>query len=172
MKDEAKDIYFEEPVTRSRTMLGTTVVLILLLVALIFFWSTTDAPLCVILVIFGVILVPAIWLMPVKLGAGDGEFYIRRLLSTKVIPLERIKEVRAYETSMADGKICALSGFFANIGWYKSWEIGLYFAYIGNFKETFLIVLKPDSKGKERNYVVSCRNHIEVVSKLRDAIGQ
>lgn len=162
----------EEPVRRSRFIILTTVVILATVVGLFFIWRAKEVSMWIFCLLIAVILVPALWLMPLKVGVSDSQFYIRRLLKSTVIPLDRIKSVRVFVPSPADGRICGLSGPFSRMGWYKSWEIGLYFAYIGDSDECMLIELKPDERNKERKYVVSCRNHVAMVEALNERLAK
>lgn len=160
----------EKPVDRSRDMVKMTIFVAALLIGIFAVWMHKEAVLWFYVLLVACLLVPALWLMPVRVGVRDGVFYVKRLFKTKVIPVDRIKEVRPFETSMADGKICGLSGFYCKVGWFKSWEIGLYFAYIGNYSETFLVELKPDRNGRVWRYICSCKDYGEVVDVLNTAI--
>ena len=171
MKKNIGETYFEEPVTRSKRMIVYTLLTLLILVVAYCVWSVHNANKLIYFVLLAAVIIPALWLVPLRVGVRDSEFFVRRLVCTKAIPLDRIRDVRVFETSMSDGRICGMNGVMGSVGWYKSWEIGLYFAYIGNYSETFLIELKPDQKGRVWKYVVSCRNHREVVERLRESVG-
>lgn len=161
---------YEEPVRCSRYMLISSVVVVGFLVGLYYIWCSREAAMWIFWVLIAVLLIPCLWLYPLRVGFRDGEFYIRRLFRTKVIPLSEIKDVRVFVPSPSDGRIMGIHGFFGRFGWYKSWEIGLYFAYIGDTDECFLVELKPDDRGKEKKYVVSCRNNIKMVAALTAAL--
>lgn len=166
------ELVFEEPVKRSRTVIIETMVVLAVISGLIAMTSTISPSALLFMVFLAVcVLVPAILMMPWKVGVRDGQLYITRLMGPKIIPLDRIKDVRIFHTMMNDGRIAAVSGLMGTIGWYKSWEIGLYFAYIGNFSQTFLVELKEDEKGRLRKYVLSCNNNREAVEKLRKCLG-
>ncbi len=160
----------EEPVLRSRwTKIGTCVYIAALIV-LYFFMRSREVADFIFWVVVAAIFIPLLWLYPKSVGFGDNCFYIKRLFTTKVIPFDMIKSVRVFVPSPSDGMICGSRGLFGRIGWFKSWEVGLYFAYVGDTDQSFLIELSPDDKSKERRYVVSCRDNVRMVEALDKAL--
>lgn len=162
----------EERVLSQKGLLIMALELILIFALLFVLWYKKEIVMWLYWVLVAGIFLPVLWLIPVKVGLRDGEFYIKRLLKTKVIPVERIKSVRIFTPSPADGKICGIRDMKKRLGWFKSWEAGLYFAYIGNTDECFLVELKPDDRSKERRYVVSCMDNVAMVEALNSAIQE
>ena len=167
---ERGNTFIEEPVERTRRGILSMIIIAVMLIIAGLRWSLTEASMGFFWILIAVVISPALWIWPTRIGIRDGEFYIKRLFRTKVIPLDRIARVQPFVPSPADGRIWAYN-VAGRLGWFKNWEKGLYFAYIGNTDQAFIIELKPEADGRVRRYACSCRNQEAMMRAISEAIN-
>ena len=104
---------------------------------------------------------------PVSVSVNPRELMIHRLLSgDKTFPLADIVEVDTCYPSAGGIRLCGSGGFFGYWGYFRDIAIGQYFGYYADRSQCFYIKLK-----NKRQYVISCKNHVEMVEAIRKNIG-
>lgn len=114
----------------------------------------------------GIVMLSALYYSPMSVTMDRRNITIRRMLTSKRIPMAEVVGVRLFQRSL-DVRICGSGGFFGYYGWFRNRDHGKYFAYIGKWKDTFLIELKSG-----RKYVVSCNQPEVIVKCIMDCISR
>ncbi|MCM1355383.1 MAG: PH domain-containing protein [Staphylococcus sp.] len=118
---------------------------------------------------FIIIVVASLCYSPCYVSVGDGWLKISRICSpARKISVDEIARVLPHSRTMTDvrRRLLGGGGFIGYWGWFTSPAIGRYFAYVGNWNESFLVELKSG-----RKYVISCNNHDKIVEAINRQIG-
>ncbi|WP_300726350.1 PH domain-containing protein [uncultured Bacteroides sp.] len=85
----------------------------------------------------------------------------------KEIKYTEIQEVSKYNPTLSKGNVrtFGIGGLFGFIGDFKNKEIGNYTSYVGDYSQSFLIIMKSGEK-----YVVSCENYEEVIKEIQNRL--
>lgn len=142
-----------------------TVVVCLIFVGLSFVAEDAHIPV-ILFASIGIVFIGALYYSPVAVTVDRRKVTIRRLLTPKHIAVQDIARVSLFQSTM-DVRISGSGGFFGYYGWFRNREIGKYFAYIGKWKDTFLIELKSG-----RKYVVSCNQPEVIVKCIMDRLSE
>lgn len=143
-----------------------TIITAVIIVAFVVAIATTlnDPKNCLILVSVTVLMIlTGLYYCPVKVSADSEAVRIHRLMSRdKVFKYDDIQAVDTCYPSAGGIRLCGSGGFFGYWGYFSDIIIGQYFGYYADRSQCFYIRLK-----NKRQYVVSCRNHIEMVKFIQ-----
>ena len=143
----------KERVALSKYSIITTALCVVVLVALMF---VNNPPVQVRLALAGVMLLmllSALFWMPVSISADKYAICVKRCLKTKVLHMADIKSVKLCPPTMSTIRICGSGGFLGYWGWFRERDLGKYFAYYGRSGDCFLVELKDG-----RKYMLGCKN--------------
>lgn len=113
-----------------------------------------------------VLLLYALFFMPLSISLDNETLKIHRPLKTKSIPLSDIADIRLCQPTMGARRICGSGGWFGWIGWFKENDLGKYFAYYGKASDCFLVTLKNGKK-----YMLGCKDAPEMVQAITKRIS-
>lgn len=100
---------------------------------------------------------------PTAVSATTAGVTVHRCLSgDKVFRYSDIKKVDTFYPSAGGLRLCGSGGFFGYWGYFSDILIGQYFGYYADRNQCFYIVLKNN-----RQYVISCNNHTEMVKTIQ-----
>ncbi len=153
-------------VSWSRYVTIITIVICLVFAGIAFWADSLHTPV-ILFTCIGICIISAFYYSPVAVTVDRRNVAIRRLLTPKHIPVSEIKNVCLFQTTMGDVRICGSGGFFGYYGWFRSREIGKYFAYVGKWKDTFLIELNSG-----RKYIISCNQPEVIVKSILDSMNK
>lgn len=103
---------------------------------------------------------------PKAVSAGESGLRIHRLLSgDKIFKYSDIREVDTCYPSAGGIRLCGSGGFFGYWGYFSDILVGQYFGYYADRDQCFYIKLQNN-----RQYVISCNNHTEIVNEIRKHI--
>lgn len=109
------------------------------------------------------VLIIIILYVPTKLVISDDGITVKRILLPKLIPFEDIIAIKERENGWdGDIRLLGSGGFLGYFGWFRSRDMGKYFAYVTNVNNSFWVI------SSKRVYLLSCNNHkeaIELISK-------
>ncbi|MDE6645464.1 MAG: hypothetical protein K2J97_05220 [Muribaculaceae bacterium] len=145
----------------SRYVTIVTIVICLVFAGVAFWAESLHIPV-ILFTCIGIVIISAFYYSPAAVTVDRRNVTIRRLLTPKHIAVGDIKEVRLFQTTM-DVRICGSGGFFGYYGWFRNREIGNYFAYVGKWKDTFMIELNSG-----RKYIISCNQPEVIVKSIMD----
>ena len=100
---------------------------------------------------------------PITLELSETQIIVHKRKGVKIIDYNQILKTEIYKPDKSDIRTFGVGGIFGFFGDFKNSKIGNYQAYVGDFKQAFLIQTK---EGK--NYVVSCENRdlaMEIITK-------
>ncbi|MDE6490608.1 MAG: PH domain-containing protein [Muribaculaceae bacterium] len=105
---------------------------------------------------------------PVSVELDDQTLKINRGHIARTINIADIVRVEPHSRTMVDvrKRICGSCGYMGYWGWFSSPSIGRYFAYVGRWRDAFLIELKSG-----RKYVISCKESDRVVTAINDRLA-
>lgn len=127
--------------------------------------NTRELPLfCIIM---GGATITGLYFCPISIEADQSEIKLHRLLShPKCFAYNDIQSVDTCYPSAGGLRLCGSGGFFGYWGYFRDIAIGQYFGYYADRSQCFYIKLK-----NKRQYVISCKNHVEMVEAIRKNIG-
>lgn len=160
----------KEKITLSRTCQLTTIVVsvIIYLPAAALLSTQNVGESTITFLITSTLLLLCIPLSPKSIELTDEMLIIHKYAGQKKIPYSLISSVAPYSTrSIKEIRIWGIGGFIGYTGSFYNRRIGKYQSYVGNYNEAFLITLKTGKK-----YVISCRNHQNVISTLQKEVHQ
>lgn len=100
---------------------------------------------------------------PKSVSVDGNGLSIHRLVSRdKIFKYSDIREVDSCYPSAGGIRLCGSGGFFGYWGYFSDSLIGQYFGYYTDRDQCFYIKLKDN-----RQYVISCNNHTEIVNEIR-----
>lgn len=111
---------------------------------------------------FALILIAALWYMPMALLLDEDSLKICRPLRIKSIPVSEIEEIKLCPPTMGEKTIFASYGFMGHYGWFSEKDLGKYFAYYGKSSDCFLVTLKNGKK-----YMLGCQDAPEIVETIK-----
>lgn len=149
----------------SRYVTIVTIVMCLVFAGVTFWAESLHIPV-ILFTCIGIVIISAFYYSPAAVTVDRRNVTIRRLLTPKHIPIGEIKDVCLFQTTM-DVRLCGSGGFFGYYGWFRNREIGKYFAYVGKWKDTFMIELKSG-----RKYIISCNQPEVIVKGILDNISK
>ena len=166
-----------EKVTRSHSVKTITHIVMLLYVFIIvgipmslllgeeWFW-TEKVSLWTMLVIVVFTLVPVWVFLPRYVSVTDTCLKLYRGIGVSSFVLEDIKVIRLYSPSnVVTTCTFGIGGVGGFIGKFYNSEIGKYIAYVGDYSQAFLVVMKSGKK-----YLLSCQNPEKVVGFAADRL--
>ena len=115
-----------------------------------------------VITIFGFLLVVFSY-SPNKLEFTNQGITIHKVIGKVTINYNQISSIFPDYQANWDIRLWGSGGLFGYFGVFKNQEIGKYQAYVGNYKQAFLIQTKED-----KNYIISCENKdkaIEIITK-------
>lgn len=146
--------------------IAITVIMVCLLLAGIVS-KRNDAEQCLVgLAVSLIIVLVGLFYCPTHVSADGCAVAVHRALSgRKVFRYDDIKSVDTIYPSAGGIRLCGSGGFFGYWGYFSDILIGQYFGYYADRSQCFVIKLKND-----RQYVVSCENHVEMVTYIRNCL--
>lgn len=115
--------------------------------------------------IFMVMIIFALFYMPLDISADDRKISLNFILRSKHIQMGDVASVMLCPPTMAERRIWGSGGFFGYWGWFSEPSIGKYFAYYGKASDCFLVRMKNG-----RNYLLGCENAPEMVNRIESYI--
>ncbi|MDE5649511.1 MAG: PH domain-containing protein [Duncaniella sp.] len=113
----------------------------------------------------GIILLLALFYMPMSVSVDDKTLNINRSLRIKSIPLSDIASVKLCAPTMGAKRVCGSGGWFGYWGWFSERDLGKYFAYYGRSSDCFLVTLTDG-----RLYMLGCQNPDAMVSAIQSRL--
>lgn len=155
---------FRSRVGWSRWSVGLTVGILALGVALLFMVGA-DWKRLYLFVVFTALIIAGFYFAPMEIIVTPRYLGVRRLLTMKRIPIADIEGASLWQTTMADRRVVGSGGFMGHWGYYRSRDLGPYFAYVGSYADTFLVTLRSG-----RRYLLSCADPAAAVAAINAAL--
>lgn len=159
-------VILNEPVIWSRTSNILSVVLILFFLALLICIPMSVFMKMILFCLVAIAIIPAMYYAPMSLTLTGRVLGIRRLFTTRRIPVCDIVNVKPCTPASVGYKVCGSGGFLGYCGWWRSFAEGTYFSYVGRYDEAFFIELKSG-----RKYLLSCRNSSAMMEAIKRLIS-
>ena len=96
----------------------------------------------------------------------DSHLILKKMFGNLVINLGEIEEIRPYSASSFNYRLLGSGGLFGFIGVFQNKEVGKYRAYVGDYKQAFIVETK-----NKKNFVLSCENCAEVINIVKSSIS-
>ena len=95
----------------------------------------------------------------------DSHLILKKMFGNLVITLDEIEEIQLYSANSFNYRLFGSGGLFGFIGLFGNKETGKYRAYIGDYKQAFIIKTK-----NQKNFVLSCENRDEVIDIIKSTM--
>ena len=113
-------------------------------------------------VLFSAMLIISLFYVPLEIEADPERLTIIRAFARKHIPIKDIVEIRMCAPEIPTFRMMGSGGFMGHWGWFRSKNLGKYFAYFGRSSDCIFIRLRDD-----RRYMISCGEPHEMVAYVR-----
>lgn len=122
----------------------------------------------ILIIITVLITLSGLFYCPLSVSIDSDELKIRRLLAgDKRFKISDITDTDTCYPSAAGIRLCGSGGFFGYWGYFSDILIGQYFGYYADRSQCFYIRMK-----NKKQYVISCRNHTEIVKNIQTQINK
>lgn len=101
---------------------------------------------------------------PLYLRINDHNIFLKKIYGKVIIDFSEIKSIDLFNSNF-DIRMFGSGGFFGFIGIFSNDKYGWYRSYVGNPKQSFLIVTKNSKK-----YVFSCEKSEDIISIVKKHI--
>ena len=106
----------------------------------------------------------AILMWPRRITVYADRLVLKRAIGSKVLLFDDIECIERRNDTAFGMKLCGSDGMFGYTGWFTNSDFGRYMSYVGDYKDTFLIVTR------KRKYVMSCDRPDELVAEVKRRI--
>ena len=98
---------------------------------------------------------------PRYIALTDSHLVLKKVFGSLVINLDEIEDIRPYSASSFNYRLLGSGGLFGFIGVFQNKEVGKYRAYIGDYKQAFVVETKNN-----KNFVLSCKDRNEIINAI------
>lgn len=145
--------------------ISTILVVILFVVVTIFelyalgFWGLFIVPIIVFVLIY------AAYLSPRYLIITNDIIILKKLIGKKIFWIKDIDSINPHQIKGPNVRTCGCGGILGYTGNYYNKEIGKYISYVGNYDQTFLIIMNTGKR-----YLLSCQNSEKFIEIIKTKI--
>ena len=166
-----KEMEINKKVSWSKFVKTITVLvtLLLLVAAVSVVWGlqqSTDSVGFAVLIL--IVAVPFCFILqtPVRIQIVGQQLILKKIIGKVTINISDIREIGIFVPDRIELRLFGSGGLYGYIGIFRNSEIGNYRSYVGNYSQSFYVVLNNN-----RKYVFSCRDREEVIASVQQKIN-
>ncbi len=145
------------------------VTLLLLVAAVSVVWGlqqSTDSVGFAVLIL--IVAVPFCFILqtPVRIQIVGQQLILKKIVGNVTINISDIREIGVFVPDSIELRLFGSGGLYGYIGIFRNSELGNYRSYVGNYSQSFYVVLNNN-----RKYVFSCRDREEVIASVQQKMN-
>lgn len=103
---------------------------------------------------------------PVRIQIVGQQLILKKIVGNVTINISDIREIGVFVPDSIELRLFGSGGLYGYIGIFRNSKLGNYRSYVGNYSQSFYVVLNNN-----RKYVLSCRDREEVIASVQQKMN-